>query len=531
VASQGLVVALDERRDVAWSHDPKTGNPVRDTPRATTREIETCARCHSRRGPIAADVPGAPLGDAYRVALLDDNLYFPDGQLRDEVYEYGSFLQSRMFHEGVTCSDCHEPHSQKLRVPGDGVCLQCHETEKYQTSAHLRHAPETAGAQCVSCHMPTRTYMVVDPRRDHSILIPRPDLSVSLGVPNACNNCHADKSAQWAADEIKSWHGEPDLGFQHYAQTLQAGTDGAPGARDRLLALARDETTPGIARASAVSRLDHITSPSQRETLRKLLKDGDHLVRRAAAGAYANTPPTLRVDLLPLLDDPIRDVRLEAAQVLAGLPIQSLDEDQRRRLDQGVEEYIASLRDNGDRPEAHHNLGVLFQQLGRGPDAEGEFRKALDIDPNFAPAAVTLADLYRATGRDAEAEPILRESLKRQPNVGAVHHALGLWLVRAGRRADALSELERAADLTPESAHYAYVFAVAIAGTGDRKDAFEILRASLARHPFDRESLFAAASYARDLGHPDEALNYAKQLGDLEPNDLNVRLFIGQIRN
>jgi hypothetical protein len=201
--NKGLTVSLDERQDVSWALDTKTGNSTRSEPRRTTREIETCGHCHARRGSLWADAAlGTPIGDSYRVALLDDNLYFPDGQLRDEVYEYGSFLQSRMFHAGVSCSDCHEPHSLALRAPGNGVCLQCHATEKYQTATHHRHAPDSVGAQCTSCHMPTRTYMVVDPRRDHSIRIPRPDLSVSLGTPNACNGCHADKSLQWAADQI-----------------------------------------------------------------------------------------------------------------------------------------------------------------------------------------------------------------------------------------------------------------------------------------------------------------------------------------
>ena len=273
-ATKGLAVSLDERRNVSWTLDPTTGNSARSAPRRTTREIETCAHCHSRRGPIWADVPpGAPIGDGYRVALLDDNLYFPDGQIRDEVYEYGSFLQSRMFHAGVTCSDCHEPHSLKLRAPGNGVCDQCHAPEKYDVAAHHRHAPDSIGAQCVSCHMPTRTYMVVDPRRDHSMRIPRPDLSVSLGTPNACNGCHADKSPQWAADQVKSWHGALDPGFQRFAEALQAGTVGAPGAREQLLVLANDDSNPGIARASAVSRLDRIVNPAERESLRRLLHD------------------------------------------------------------------------------------------------------------------------------------------------------------------------------------------------------------------------------------------------------------------
>ena len=435
-----------------------------------------------------------------------------------------------MFHAGVTCSDCHEPHSLKLREPGNGVCLQCHAAEKFDVAAHHRHAPDTAGAKCVSCHMPTRTYMVVDPRRDHSIRIPRPDLSVKLGTPNACNACHADKSPQWAADQISSWHPTLDPGFQHYAEVLQAGTDGAPGARERLLALAGDTANPGIARASAAARLDRIVSADQLEHLRALLRDPDPLVRRAAAGAYAGAPPQLRLDLLPLLDDPVRDVRLEATQTLATAPAQAFDAEARRRLDKGIDEYIASQRSNSDRPEAHHNLGILFMELGRAGEAEAEFKAALALDPNFTPAAVTLADLYRSQKREAEAEPVLRAALSRDPSAAAAHFALGLWLVRAGRHEEAWGELKKAAELAPENAHFGYVLGVAVASAGDRAQGVQILRNVLRGHPYDRETLSGLASFEAALGHRDEALTYASRLAELEPQDPNVQALVEQLR-
>jgi predicted CXXCH cytochrome family protein len=209
-----LTIALRERKVATWATDPVTGTPRRTIPRASEHEIEMCARCHSRRGQIHEDyVHGQSVGDDYRVALLDQDLYFPDGQIEGEVYEYGSFIQSRMFREGVTCSDCHEPHSLKLRAEGNNVCLQCHSV-KYDSPAHHFHKVGSTGAQCANRHMPPRTYMVVDARRDHSLRIPRPDLSMKLGTPNACNNCHTDKSAQWASNTVYKWYGHAPSGFQ-----------------------------------------------------------------------------------------------------------------------------------------------------------------------------------------------------------------------------------------------------------------------------------------------------------------------------
>ena len=201
-ASKGLTIALDKQSASAWAIDPATSKPHRTMQRVSEHEIQMCARCHSRRGQIHEDfVHGQSIGDDYRVALLDGDLYFPDGQIKEEVYEYGSFLQSRMYREGVTCSDCHDPHSLKLRADGNNVCLQCHSV-RYDSPLHHFHQPGSAGALCANCHMPTRTYMVIDVRRDHSLRIPRPDVSVKIGTPNACNQCHSNKSAQWAYDII-----------------------------------------------------------------------------------------------------------------------------------------------------------------------------------------------------------------------------------------------------------------------------------------------------------------------------------------
>ena len=256
----------------------------------------------------------------------------------------------------------------------------------------------------------------------------------------------------------------------------------------------------------------------------------DPLVRRAVAEAYARAPESVRLDVLPLLDDPIRDVRLQAAQTLATLPAQSLSEEERRRRDKGIEEYIASQRSNADRPEAHHNIGLTLTELGRVPEAEPEFKKALELDPNFVPAAVTLADLYRSLGRDREAEPVLRQLLARLPSSAAAHHSLGLWLVRAGRHEEALAEFKQAAGLAPESAHFGYVYAVSVASAGDRAQAMEILRDLLRRHAYDRESLYTAALYARDLGHQEEAVGYAARLAQLEPDEPDVQHFLSQIQ-
>jgi len=531
IAGMGLVVALDERKDATWVLDPKTGNSRREPPRATTMEVETCAVCHSRRGPVTSSpIPGHPIGDSYRVVTLDDGLYFPDGQIRDEVYEYGSFLQSRMFHEGVTCSDCHDPHSLKLRFEANGVCTQCHAVEKFDTPVHHRHAMGTPGAACVSCHMPERTYMVVDPRRDHSFRIPQPALSAAVGAPNACNACHDDQTPDWAAAKIASWHPNPHTPFQGFGAALRDGNLRAPGGRQQLMALAAGDDQPGIARASALDRIDRIADEATFELLVGLLDDPDPLVRRSAASLFATLPVEARSPLLALAEDPVRDVRLEAARLLAEVPDAALAPEAVVPREILIGEYRKAMVSNSDRPESHHNLGLIEIGLGRHAEAEQAFRDALKVDPRFVPAAVNLADLMQATGRDAEGEPILREIIERAPNDPNARLSLGLWMVRNGRGAEALEQLKAAADEGEMNPRFAYVYAVATADSGRPTDAIAILKESIARHPFDRDSLIALAVYERQAGNIEDAMAHAELLLSLEPGDASIRDFVAQLR-
>ena len=285
---------------------PTTGNSLRSKPRANDREIEVCAQCHARRGQIAEGYKaGKPLLDYYRPALLTSRLYHVDGQQHDEVYNWGSFLQSKMYASGVTCSDCHNPHSGKLRAQGNTLCATCHLQSKYDTTAHHHHRAGTAGAECVNCHMPTSTYMIVDPRRDHSLRVPRPDLSMKLGTPNACNGCHSKRDSRWAAAQVASWYGHDPQGYHRFAAVFSAAHAGAVDAQAQLRAIAADASHPAIVRASALAHINPSDSQRAIETLAEGLRDRHPLLRLAALQALANTPLADRASLVaPLL--PIR---------------------------------------------------------------------------------------------------------------------------------------------------------------------------------------------------------------------------------
>jgi predicted CXXCH cytochrome family protein len=244
--------------------------------------------------------------------------------MRDEVYNYGSFKQSKMFAAGVICSDCHDPHSAKLRAPGDGVCLQCHTADKYVTAMHYRHESANPPLACASCHMPEHTYMVVDRRHDHSFRIPRPDLSAKLGTPNACNGCHADKSPEWATAAIERWHGPDRKGFQTYAAAFHAAWADQSDAQALLAAVASDHNSPAFARASALTELAPHVSPANVNLARTGLSDSDPMVRIGALDMFANLPPSQIWPLVsPLLSDTSRGVRIRAVDLLAAVPAAS----------------------------------------------------------------------------------------------------------------------------------------------------------------------------------------------------------------
>jgi tetratricopeptide (TPR) repeat protein len=525
----GLLVRLRDRRDAVWQMDATTGIARRAGPPPSRIEVETCARCHSRRG-VVDDRPlhGRPLLDTHRPALLVPGLYHADGQILGEVYEYGSFLQSKMYRAGVTCSDCHDPHSLRVAQPPGTACARCHAPASFDTPAHHHHRAGTPGASCVACHMPTRTYMVVDPRRDHSLRVPRPDLSVKLGTPDACTACHRDRTPRWAAEALARWYPGPRPA--HYGEAIHAGRRGLPGAEAQLLRLAGDPGRPAIARATAVSLLRPHASGASIRAVEAALSDSDPLVRLAAVEAAGTLGLDSRLRMLvPVLDASPAAVRIEAARALADAPAERLTAEQRRALDRGLADYRRAQEINADRPEAQVNLGALADQRGEHDAAERAYRRATVLDPTFVPAYVNLADHHRARQQDEKGERVLRQGLERNPDAPALHHSLGLLLVRARRYADAVASLARAAELAPDAARYAYVYGVALHSTGRTDRALAVLTRAHDRHPGDVEILVALSTINRDRGARDAARAYARTLLEVAPEDPRARQLLEEL--
>ena len=531
--TMGLAERLTERRDASWSMNPVTGNAIRSsTPRLLRAEVETCGLCHARRGQSSeAWLPGRWLSDTHMVAPIRQGLHHADGQMLDEAYNYGSFKQSRMFAAGVTCSDCHEPHSGKLRAPADSVCLQCHASDKYTVAAHQRHEAVDPPLSCASCHMPERTYMVVDRRHDHSFRVPRPDVSAKLGTPNACNDCHGDKTAEWAASAVEHWHGPNRKGLQNYAEAFHAAWTGRSDAAALLGKIAADRNVPAFARAGALTELRPHVSPSNANLARAGLSDPDPMVRIGALTMLEDMSSNQLWPLVaPLLSDSNRGVRISAAMLLASVPNLSQPPADRERFERAAAEFVAAQRLNADRPEARSTLGYFFARRGLAAEAESEYRAALRLSPQFAPAAINLADLYRQRGRDRDGLEVLRTAIDASPRLAGLHHVLGLTLTRLKRNDEAIAELRRAAEIEPERARYTYVYAVALHSAGQTENAMTVLEENIARHPSDRDTLMALLSFHRGAGRIDSALRYAEQLALIIPEDKDLVELIEELR-
>jgi predicted CXXCH cytochrome family protein len=478
-------------------------------------------------------MPGQWLSQTHVVEPLARTTYHADGQTRDveEPYNYTPFKQSKMFAAGVTCGDCHEPHSAKLRASGEGVCLQCHASDKYAGVKHRHHAGVDPPPACTSCHMQARTYMVVDIRHDHSFRVPRPDLSVKLGTPNACNDCHRDKPAQWAAASVERWFGPNREGLQTYGAAFHAARTDQADAAALLGTVAGNPEVPAVARATALSELAPRVSPANIGLARTGLADPDPMVRIGALDMLENVPAgQIWPWVSPLLSDSVRGVRIRAASLLAAVPAASQPPADRERFDSAAREFVAAQRANAERPEARTTLANFLAQRGQATEAEAEYKAALRLSPQYATAAINLADLYRQLGRDNEGESLLRASLAVSPREASLHHVLGLALTRLKRPIEALAEFRKATELEPDSSQYAYVYAVALHSGGQPDEAMTVLKEALKSHPGDRQILLALVSFSRTAGDASSALGYAEQLAVLTPDDRNLAALIRELR-
>ena len=533
--NNGLQVQYSDQVNWVIAEGTSIANPVGDPHQGATTEIESCAGCHSRRSKISPNpVNNYPADksflDHYQLQTLDEGLYHADGQIQDEVYVYGSFLQSKMHQRGVTCSNCHNPHSLELKAQGNALCAGCHATETYDTPKHHRHEQaNSAGAQCANCHMPETVYMGVDARRDHSMRVPRPDITGEIGGPNACNMCHTDQSTGWSVSAIESWIGKKSLKPEVAAEAIYAARTNQVEANQLLIDLAGNGSINDMARATSLGQLENYLNMLSYSAAQQQLNSPQPLLRIGALNALAFLPLQQRwQDIAPLLNDPIRAVRLEATRLLMG--IAGLGQDQQQALDRHIDQYVEALMVNGDMPNGQLNLAAVYLAQGAYEKAEQAYEHALRLDSQSVPARLNLADLYRAQGLEPRALDQLLQAQQANPSNATVLFSLGLAQIRAGNNAQALVSLEQAAGLAPETVRYSYAYGIALNSQARAREAVQVMTQALERDNQNRDLLFALATINRDLGKLVEARNFAQRLVAAFPEDAGAQQLLRSLQ-
>jgi tetratricopeptide (TPR) repeat protein len=525
-------------RHVEWAKLPPMARPaaenyglvIRTGGTAAREQVELCAPCHSRRTELGDyDHSKQNLLDNVVPALLDEGLYFADGQILDEVYEYASFAQSKMFKNNVRCGDCHDVHGLKLIREGNELCTRCHQADVYDSYDHHFHkrvfeGRPSDGHLCVKCHMPERPYMIVDWRADHGIRVPRPDLTKAIGIPNACgrSGCHNDKSLGWIEENCDKWYGKARK--PHYGTIIAAGREGRAEARAALIRLAGDALYPAIVRATALSLLDQYPGKESTAAFDRSLSDDDPLIRHTAADRVATAGPRELVEIVsPLLFDPVRAVRLRAAARLAGAPVDLFKPYQREALEKTIADYVSAMEYSLDFSFAGHNLGNLYTALGDPEKAERYYKTAIEIDDLFYPAKANLAMLYNAQGRNEEAERLLREILTAYPEQYDAAYSLGLLLAEMNRYGEAIEWMEKASRGMPGYPRVFYNLGLALQSQGRLPEAEAALRHALDLDPSNLDVLYALADHYVKRGEYRKALPLAERMVSLRPGDASAR--------
>ncbi len=523
--------------------DVNTGLTVMTSNISSREYVDNCARCHARRSALRDyDNRSNEFLDYFMPQVAVSPVYFADGQILEENYVYGSFLQSKMFMKDVRCGDCHNSHSLEFINEGNSLCLQCHRADIYDTYSHhfhkktgREHEPqlfnspplyeEGEGARCINCHMDGRYYMGVDYRRDHSFRIPRPDLTIDLGVPNACNSCHKDEDPQWAQSYIEEWYGISRA--PHYGSLF---AQGAEADQKELAAIVFDELRPPMVRATATAILENDTSFSARQTLKSTLGNTDPLLRAYAARSYnATSLPDLKETFFPLLHDPVKPVRMEAAMKLSQAYAEIRDTIHKKALEKCIEEYEEAMLYTGDFAASRHNLGNLYTNLGDIRQAEKEYRQALAIDNKFYPSQVNLANLLNRQGRNDEAEKLLTEVLKDNPDLEGINYSLGLLYAEMEKYDEALLFLEKATGEKPVNPRAYYNYGLLLNQLGETGKAEEALLDAFSLEPDNPRFVYALSTFYAQREDKGKALEYGRMLLELLPADESVRNYVNSL--
>ena len=505
--------------------------------------LNQCAFCHARRSSLSDfSSDGDHYLNQFIPQLIDEQFYYFDGQIKEEDYVFTSFTQSRMHTRHIKCSDCHEPHNLRTKQQGNLLCLQCHNYEKYDNESHHFHKKtgqgqsermtengfydKGDGTQCVDCHMTGKVYMGVDFRRDHNFRIPRPDVSMRVGSPDACTSCHREMKQQEAADIIDKWFPGTSKkdNYGDLFHNISQGKDNAIYKLDRLL---EDTSKSIMQRASALQYISRVNLQDGIKMIEPLLNDSSPLLRFSAVQYYWNTDPDISVNkMLNALNDSLKAIRIAALTNLYALNYVPTDSVVKRRYEKVEKEYISYLEYSADFAASRHNLGIYYANKGEVDKAILNLKEAIRIDDKYFPAMLELAVLYSQMGKSDIAEKWLLYTIANDPGNLRATYYLGLLKAENKEYDQAVKYFEKAIEIDPYNPRYYYNLSFVYQEQNNNAKAEENLLKSIQLDPNNRDYLYAAAYFYKKIGDNDKALSLASALIDRYPDDPVVKDFL-----
>lgn len=481
-------------------------------------QLNTCAPCHARKTDLSKDlIRSEEIMDNMIPQIIDNQFYFADGQIKDEDYEYGSFVQSKMFHNGVRCSSCHNPHSGKLLAVDNQLCMNCHDP-KYNSKQHHFHVVNTESSKCINCHMQQRTYMGNDHRRDHSFRVPRPDQSIVYNTPNTCTSCHKQKNAKWAADAIIKWYG-PKRSY-HFSDDLLPGSLLNDKSEKHLVKLLGDTLQPEIVRATAVFYLSSLHTTVSVKLLMEMLNDNQAMVRYHALRGLANFSPQLWQQVAyTKLSDPVRAVRIAAADLYHQIPEQSIPGSYKMAFQQADEENRKYLNYQTDFAAGNVMLADYQLQGGEHVRAVENYIRGLSKDSLMNYARFNLSSAYNMLGKNNEALQVLKDVAAIDPGNERVYYKLGLLYFEMGNVDAAIASFQQGVERKAANVSLYYNYGLVLQQEGKLIDAEKILKKGYAIDPLATNINYALAYFYFKQGRRNDAIVHAMVLHQRDPRN------------
>ncbi len=530
---------------LARPQNTNTGLPVQTSEITNFKYVDLCTRCHSRRGVLSDfDHNFAEIMDYIIPTLAVEPNYYIDGQILEEDYVYGSFVQSKMYMNDVKCNDCHNVHSGKLVLQGNDLCLQCHRSDIYDTYNHHFHknAGENGdpvvsqfgdtynvgdGASCINCHMPGRYYMGVDYRRDHSFRIPRPDLSEELDTPNACTYCHSDKTNNWAAGYMEQWYGKNLR--SNYGALIASQLNNSEAGFEKLSEVIADDLFPPHIRSTAMANVIQLDALSSHQLLEDKFSDLEPSIRHTALLHYELYSLEDIPKILPLLNDPVKAVRIEAAMKLSGVPKDQIPEQAGRSLEEAQTEYRTAMEYTADFAAGRHNLGNFYTNLGDTQKAIENYIEALRIDIEFYPAKVNLAMAYNRIQQNDKAELLLKDVVENHPEVVGTKYSLGLLLAEMEKYDEATYYLQLAAEEQPDNPRVFLNLGQLLDFDNQVAEAENALLTALSLDPENPDIMTALIDFYIKHKRFNEAKKLALKYQETYPDDTSIKDYLKYI--